>query len=132
VNELDDVEGFNERLLIGATELALADLVRHIHDFGGLTVASHIDRESFSVISQLGFVDPEIPFDALEISGRTGLARARRKYPELAGYPFLTSSDAHRCEEIGKGFTEFFLEEPSVHELKMAFSGQGGRRIAGF
>jgi PHP family Zn ribbon phosphoesterase len=84
------------------------------------------------VISQLGFVDPGIPFDALEISGRTGLAHARRKYPELANYPFLASSDAHRIEEIGKGFTEFFLEEPSVHELKMAFSGQAGRRIAGF
>ncbi len=132
VNELDEVEGFNNRLLIGATEVALADLVRHVHDLGGIAIASHIDRESFSVISQLGFVDPEIPFDALEISGRTGLARARRKYPELANYPFLASSDAHRIEEIGKGFTEFFLEEPSVHELKMAFSGQAGRRIAGF
>jgi PHP family Zn ribbon phosphoesterase len=132
VNEMDEVEGFNERLLIGATELALADLVRHVHDFGGLTVASHIDRESFSVISQLGFVDPEIPFDALEISGRTGLAGARRKYPGLAGYAFLTSSDAHRIEDIGSGYTEILLEKPSVHELKMAFSGQGGRRIAGF
>jgi len=131
VNELDEVEGFNNRLLIGATELALSDLVRLVHAQGGIAIASHIDRESFSVISQLGFVDPEIPFDALEISGRTGMAVARRKYPELAGYPFLTSSDAHRCEDIGKSFTEFFLEEPSVHELKMAFSGQEGRRIAG-
>jgi 3',5'-nucleoside bisphosphate phosphatase len=132
VNELDEVEGFNNRLLIGATELALSDLVRHIHKLGGIAIASHIDRESFSVISQLGFIDPEIPFDALEISGRTEMAHARRKYPELSRYPFLTSSDAHRCEEIGKGFTEFFLEEPSVQELKMAFSGQGGRRTAGF
>ena len=130
VNELDEVEGFNERLLIGATELALADLVRQVHDLGGAAVASHVDRESFSVISQLGFVDPEIPFDALEISRRTGLAAARRRYPELAGYPFLTTSDAHRSEEIGTGVTEFFLEEPSVFELKMAFSGRGGRSIA--
>jgi PHP family Zn ribbon phosphoesterase len=132
VNEMDEVEGFNERLLIGATELALADLVRCIHDLGGLAVASHIDRESFSVISQLGFVDPEIPFDALEISRRTGLAGARRKYPGLAGYPFLTSSDAHRIDDIGKAYTEIWMENPSVHELKMAFSGQEGRRIAGF
>jgi PHP family Zn ribbon phosphoesterase len=132
VNELDEVEGFNERLLIGATELPLADWVRRIHDLGGLAVASHIDRESFSVISQLGFVDPEIPFDALEISRRTGIAGARKQYPELAAYPFLTSSDAHRCEEIGKGFTDLFMAEPSVHELRMAFSGKGGRRIAGF
>lgn len=132
VNEFDEVEGFNERLLIGATELPLADCVRHTHDLGGLAVASHIDRESFSVISQLGFVDPEIPFDALEISRNTGLAGARRNYPGLAGYPFLTSSDAHRCEDIGKGFTELFLKGPSVPELKMAFSGQGGRRVAGY
>jgi 3',5'-nucleoside bisphosphate phosphatase len=132
VNELDEVDGFNERLLIGATELSLADLVRHIHDFGGLTVASHIDRESFSVISQLGFVDPEIPFDALEVSRRTGLAGGRRKYPDLARYPFLTSSDAHRIEEIGSGYTEILLEEPSVQELKMAFARREGRRIAGF
>jgi hypothetical protein len=44
----------------------------------------------------------------------------------------MASSDAHRIEEIGSGYTEIFLEEPSVHELKMAFPGQGGRRIAGF
>ena len=132
VNELDEVEGFNNKLLIGSTELALSELVRHVHNLGGIAIASHIDRESFSVISQLGFVDPEIPFDAMEISGRTGLAGARKRYPELAGYPFLTSSDAHQIEEIGSGYMEIFLEEPSVQELKMAFSGQGGRRIAVF
>ncbi len=132
VNEADEVEGFSERLLIGATELALSDLVRLIHDFGGLAVASHIDRESFSVISQLGFVDPEIPFDALEISRRPDLTGARRQYPELSGYAFLTSSDAHRCEEIGEVCTAFLMEEPTVRELKMALSGQSGRRIASF
>ena len=132
VNEADEVEGFSERLLIGATELALSDLVRQIHDFGGLAVASHIDRESFSVISQLGFIDSEIPFDALEISWRTGAANARRQYPELSGYAFLTSSDAHRLEDIGKARTAFLMEEPTVRELKMAFSGQSGRRIASF
>lgn len=132
VNEADEVEGFSERLLIGATELALSDLVRQVHDFGGLAVASHIDRESFSVISQLGFIDPEIPFDALEISWRMGPANARRQYPELSGYALLTSSDAHWCEDIGKACTAFWMEEPTVRELKMAFSGQSGRRIASF
>jgi len=130
VNELDEVEGFNDRLLIGATELPLKDLVRRVQGLGGIAIASHIDRETFSVMSQLGFVDPEIPFDALEISERTGMASARAKYAELEGYPFLTSSDAHRIEAIGGGHTDFFLEEPSVREFKMAFSGREGRRVA--
>lgn len=131
VNESDEVEGFNPRLLIGATELSLAELVGQVHVFGGLAVASHIDRESFSVISQLGFVDPEIPFDALEISRRTSPADARRAYPDLAHYPFVSSSDAHRIEDVGSAYTEIWLAEPSVRELKLAFSGQEGRRIAG-
>jgi PHP family Zn ribbon phosphoesterase len=130
VNDLDDVEGFNERLLIGATELSLDDLVRHIHFLGGIAVASHIDRDSFSVISQLGFVDPAIPFDAIEISGVSGSAAARKKYPELAHHPFVESSDAHRIREIGRRFTEIYMEEPNVSELKMAFAGCKGRYIA--
>ena len=88
VNEADEVEGFSERLLIGATELALSDLVRQIHDFGGLAVASHIDRESFSVISHLGFIDSEIPFDALEISCRTGRRTREGSIPSFPGMPF--------------------------------------------
>jgi PHP family Zn ribbon phosphoesterase len=131
VNERDEVEGFNDRLLIGATELALDDLIRRVHALGGIAIASHIDRESFSVISQLGYVDPETPFDALEISRMTGLAGAQRKYPELSHYPFLISSDAHRLDDIGRGVTEIVLEKPAMGELKLAFAGREGRRIAG-
>lgn len=129
VNEFDEVEGFNERLLIGATELPLDRLVREVHELGGITIASHIDRESFSVISQLGFVDPGISFDALEISRATGVAMARRRYPELERYPFILSSDAHRITEIGKGYTEFRLAGTTVSELTLAFASREGRRI---
>lgn len=132
VNEQDEVEGFNPRLLIGATGLTLLSLVRQIHDLGGIAIASHIDRESFSVVSQLGFIDPEIPFDALEISSRMGMADARRKYPEIGGCPLVTSSDAHRIEDIGRAFTTFFLEKPTIGELKRAFAFREGRRIADF
>ena len=129
VNEFDEVEGFNERLLIGATELPLEDLIRQVHQLGGIAVASHIDRESFSVISQLGFVDPGIPFDALEISRTTGLSAARRRYPELERYPFVLSSDAHRIDDVGTGYTQMLLAGATVCELMLAFAGLEGRRI---
>ena len=129
VNELDEVEGFNERLLIGATELSLDELVRNVHSLGGIAVAAHIERESFGVMGQLGFVDPAIPFDAMEISGISGSAGARKKYPELACYPFIESSDAHRIGEIGQRCTGIYMEEATVSELKMAFAGCEGRYI---
>ena len=57
VNENGEVEGINDKLLIGATDLPLNDLLNYVHELNGLAVASHIDRESFSVLSQLGFID---------------------------------------------------------------------------
>ena len=44
VNDLDEVEGFNDRFLLGATKLSLPEIIDQIHGFGGLVIASHIDR----------------------------------------------------------------------------------------
>lgn len=131
VNERDEVEGFNQRLLIGATVLSLQEIIDHIHRLGGLAIASHIDRESFSVIGQLGFIDPTFAFDALEVTPRLGLAKARETFPELSGYPFITSSDAHFLRDIGKTFTEMWMEAGSFQELGRALRGEAGRYIIG-
>ncbi len=129
VNEMDEVEGINERLLIGATGFPLGEILTGIRRSGGLAIASHIDRESFSVISQLGFIPQDIRFDALEISRATGLKRGMRRFPEYAGCAFIENSDAHFLKDIGSGFTEYLLEEPSLAELKLAFEGKDGRSI---
>jgi 3',5'-nucleoside bisphosphate phosphatase len=129
VNDLDEVEGFNEKLLIGATELSLDELVRDVHSLGGIAVAAHIERQSFGVMGQLGFVDPTVPFDAMEVAGISGSDGARKKYPELARYPFIESSDAHRIDEIGQRRTVIYMESPTVRELKLAFAGREGRYI---
>ncbi|MBN2298099.1 MAG: PHP domain-containing protein [Deltaproteobacteria bacterium] len=129
VNEIGEVEGFNERLLIGATEISLEDLVERVHEYGGLAVAAHIDRPSFSVLSQLGFVPAHVPFDALEISARLSLAEARHKFPELEKYTFITSSDAHFIEDLGKTCIRMNLKEPSFSEIRLALQNKDGRYV---
>jgi 3',5'-nucleoside bisphosphate phosphatase len=129
VNENGEVEGFNNKLLIGATDISLNELLSYIHDLNGLAIAAHIDRESFSVLGQLGFIDDSIKFDALEITGRTGIELARVKYKTLSNYSFIVSSDAHFLKDIGTATTKVVLQEASVAELKMAFTGQNGRCV---
>jgi len=129
VNESGEVEGLNNQLLIGATDLPIDDIVDAIHRLEGLAIPAHIDRESFSVLSQLGFVDDSSHFDALEISRLTGLERGRVQYENLNRYPFITSSDAHFIRDIGTSITRVFMEAPTFDEFKMALSGQNGRRI---
>jgi hypothetical protein len=130
VNDQDEVEGMNERLLIGATDLYLHHIIDEIHVLGGLAVASHIDRPSYSVLSQLGFIDPgTAPFDALEISAMTDIKAARRQYPELSSHAMIHSSDAHSLGDIGRAFSTMILQTANIHEMKLAFEKQEGRRI---
>jgi len=129
VNEHGEVEGLNDRLLIGATDIPLEDLVRMIHDLEGLAIAAHIDREAFGIIGQLGFIPPDIRFDALEISAARRIAKARNAYPELAGYAFITASDAHFIPDIGRATVRMHLAAPTLAEIRAAFLRRDGRFV---
>lgn len=127
VDEYDTPTELNDRLLIGATSLTVDEIVESIHRLGGLAIASHIDREAFSIIGQLGFIPEELPLDALELSSncKSSEIDIYRGY----GFPLVTFSDAHFPADIGKISTTFFLNAPSFSEIKMAFQGIEGREV---
>jgi hypothetical protein len=129
VNENGEVEGLSDKLLIGATDVSLNELLDYVHQLNGLAIASHIDRESFSVLSQLGFIHESIVFDALEITPLTGFQKARAMYQDLTHYSFIISSDAHFIKDIGNTMTQIMMAEPTLAELKMAFARQNGRHV---
>jgi predicted metal-dependent phosphoesterase TrpH len=122
VDEFDNVVGKNSRLLIGATNLTIENIIEMIHQWAGLAIASHIDRQRFSLIGQLGFIPKGLKLDAVEVSRPLA---AGQKY----GYPVITSSDAHFLEDIGKSYTCFMTEDVSVDEIKKALHNEMGRRI---
>ncbi len=126
-NENDEVLSFNQRLLIGATTLTLEETIQLIHSLGGLAIASHIDRQGFSLLGQLGFIPPGLPLDALEISPRLSFEEAKKKF--TYSYPLVAFSDAHKPEEIGAATTSFFVADLIFEEIVMALKGQGGRKI---
>lgn len=127
VDAEDGVTGFNPRCLIGATRLTLYEAVRLIHGHGGLAIASHIDREAFSVISQLGFIPPDLELDAVEVSPLITYAQARAAFGPLSVHPLVRFSDAHRPEEIGRATMELLLARPSLEEIRKALAGREGR-----
>ncbi|MBN2493752.1 MAG: phosphoesterase [Deltaproteobacteria bacterium] len=122
MNERDEVVGCQTALLIGATELGLEEAVACIHAQGGLAIAAHIDRPSFSLRSQIGFVPDDLDLDALEVWE-----------PDAEDLPedmaVLRSSDAHRLDEIGSRRTLLEMESATFEELGMALKGMHGRRV---
>jgi 3',5'-nucleoside bisphosphate phosphatase len=131
VDDDDMVEDLDERLLIGATTLGISRVVETIHAFGGLAIASHVDRSGFGLFSQLGFIPPGLALDAVEVSKHTDEDTIRKRYPQCGDFPILSSSDAHRLEEIGAVVTRIRMTRPSFDELRLALSGLEGRAILG-
>ncbi|MEK6755553.1 MAG: PHP domain-containing protein [Bacteroidota bacterium] len=128
-NEFDEVEGYQNRLLIGATDVSTEHIVGAIHQLHGLAIASHIDRESYSVIGQLGFIPETLGFDALEISINTNDEEARKRFQEYSRYTFIRNSDAHYLDDIGKAMSGYLLEEPSFQEIMKAIRNEDGRMV---
>ncbi len=129
VNELDEVEGVNDRMLIGSAQLVLDEIVKEVHRIGGLSIASHVDRPSYSIIGQLGFIPDDLPLDALEVSDRVTRDFFEERNQEIGRMPVITSSDAHFNDDIGKAYTSFFIETPNVKEIRMALKQESGRRV---
>ena len=128
-NEFDEVEEINKRLLMGATLLSLDDVISAIHERGGLAVAAHVDRESFSILSQLGFIPEGLKLDVVEISKRMTLTEARARFSQYRWVPFITASDAHFPEEIGVSPICLKVANPDISELRLALAGQEERKV---
>jgi hypothetical protein len=120
------VTSIERRMLAAASGFSLSETVDLIHRHGGLAVAAHMDRRSFSVPGQLGFLPPEVPFDGLEISA-AGVARGRAAEFTCHGLPLLSSSDGHFLDDIGTGSTVLEVEGPTFSELALALRGAQGR-----
>jgi PHP family Zn ribbon phosphoesterase len=129
VDAAGNLVGIEEKMLSAASRFTLSETVALIHGYGGLAIAAHVDRRSFSVVSQLGFLPPEVPFDALEISA-AGAALGRAEGFLSHGLPLVSSSDSHFLDDLGVSRTALAVEAPSFAELALALAGAGGRGCA--
>ncbi len=131
VDAADYVTGFCPRCLFGATLFSVQEAVDLIRGHGGLAIACHVDRESFSIISQLGFIPPGLALEAVEVSPRMTAEEAQAASGSFAPLPVVRFSDAHRPEEIGTAATDFLVEGPGLGEIRLALAGREGRRVIG-
>lgn len=118
-----------ERLLINSTRLSFDDAYYAVSDLGGLFIPAHIDRQAFGLIYHLGFVPSNLDLDALEISRHITPQEAREKFPQIVGYPLIQNGDAHYLDDF-LGCNQFYLEKPTIKEIKLALRGIKDRRFS--
>ena len=108
LNENDEVVGSEPSLLTVATNISVMDIARIAREFGGAAFPAHIDKESYSVISALGFLTPEMNFPTVEISRHGNYERLLATQPCLKDAIILHNSDAHYLQDISQ--QEHFLD----------------------
>ena len=99
LNEYDELLGEEERMLAGAADLGVYEVEKLVRERGGIAYPAHVDRPSFSLLSNLGLWDPAMGFSLAELS-KLGDPAVWGTRQDLKGVPFVTSSDAHYLHEI--------------------------------
>ena len=117
----DRLLGEETALLAGATDISVHEAAALVASYGGFAYPAHIDRDSFSVLANLGFWDPSMGFSLAELSRRCPPELLHR--PDLIGLRFITGCDAHYLDQIPDAEQAMSLPERTPHAV-LAWLGE--------
>ena len=100
MDEEDHIKGELRRMLLTAATLGTEEVFHLVEGSGGIVIPAHVDRDSYSIISNLGFIPDELRVRCVEISKNCNSGELLEKYPRLAEYRLIRSSDAHSLGDI--------------------------------
>ena len=129
VDENDEIVGEEEYHLLNAIDVDIDGIYDEVHRIGGLFVPAHINKGTTSLISQLGFVPPDLRADGLEINFRTTRQDILKKYAYLKKFSFITDSDAHFIDNVGDVYNVVYMAHRTFDEFAKALKGEDGRYI---
>lgn len=122
MDEEDNIVGTEEKLLISPAALSINRLCDMVKAAGGLFIPAHVDRHSYSVLTNLGFIPDDIDIRCIEVSRNTAdLAAYIDSRPELAKYKVLRNSDAHYLGDIAQ--RDAFLEADGIRDIFRILGG---------
>ncbi len=102
LDEEDEIKGEEERLLISATSLSIYKVKEEAEKRGGIMIPAHVDKKSYSVHSNLGFMPPDLGVNSVEIT-KNNNEEMKKTYPHCN---LFINSDAHYLEDISEAERE--------------------------
>lgn len=110
----DDKIGISEYMLSFATNISLENLVEMTEKYNGVCIPAHIDRPSYSIISNLGMLPEHLDFPTLEVSKYADIQKYKDRYPN---HRIIQSSDAHELGHIGECEQKLTVTNRSVEAV---------------
>ncbi len=117
-----------DRFLAGTVDLGLEEIVAGVRSLGGMVIPAHVDRPSFSLLSNLGLIPEGLEVQALEVTSRFIPRLGFQKWPTMKDWCLVVNGDAHRLQDI-KNRTLLKIARPEIQEIDLALKGEEGRRV---
>lgn len=100
LNEKDELLSEEEVLLINSTNITINSLDELSKIYGFFYVPAHIDKSSFSILSQLGFIPSDLNIEIVEISKKVEPIKFLKNNNLFNKVYFTQNSDAHNLIDI--------------------------------
>lgn len=113
----DAVVGEETISLLTSTYLNIDFAIEEVRRLGGFSFPAHIDRPSYSVLSNLGFIAPDWEFTAVEISCTPQGDTFYKEKSYKKDYFILRNSDAHQLAHISESTHYLDLSEATSKHL---------------
>ncbi len=101
-NDKDEIVREESKMLISSIDISVKDAVIMVESYDGVVIPAHIDRSSFSIISNLGFIPKELGITSAEVSKCCDINTFLNKNPDYKYLNLLKNSDAHRLVDISE------------------------------
>ena len=112
--------GTEPYLLINATNISFDHLGKLMKEFHGVYIPAHIDKNSNSLISNLGFIAPDADFLAVEFADLKNSEKISRNNSYLKQCNIITNSDAHSLGNINEAVNFLNCESNSKEDILKA------------
>ncbi len=125
----DNAVGEEDRMLSAATSIGVYETAQLLRQYGGIALPAHIDRPSFSLLSNLGVYDASMGFSVFETTRECDAAALLRAQPALTGLGRISNSDAHDLFAIRDAENVLESEKADAPAIIAALYALGARQV---
>lgn len=113
----DVITGCEKRLLHLASSVSVDEAYQLVKSYGGACFPAHLDRNSYSLLSVMGFIYPELGFRTAEFTPQARIEDFYGTNPLLREMKTVRNSDAHYLENMIEPVQELDLPDCSAGAL---------------
>lgn len=123
-DENDVVVGIEPYLLIHSVDISFDELWEVVNQYEGVMIPAHIEKESNSLLFNLGFIPPDSQFQVAEIKSKEKVPEVVALHPYLKNCRILHSSDAHYLQDIQEPREHIEVEEATIEGVFQALKSK--------